>query len=196
MVPCETVYATLTGESSRPPARTAQGYDALAWVRVAPYRDRMGPVHKLLSELDALRPLAPALLSLWAAAPKAIKLAQKAAEDTRAGEQLGQLTDEAIQHAAAATAILWENDELLRSAGAQLRRAISGASDDPRMRAALGKLKDAAMRSWDSQVERLVEGAMADERNDLADTFRVVEAVLDGLLHRILTAPDHKKNNK
>lgn len=146
----------------------------------------MGPVHKLLSELDALGPLAPALLSLWAAAPRAIRLARTAAKDAAASEQLGQLTQEAVQQAAAATTILWENDELLMKAGAQLRAALESTGADPRVRAALVRLKDKAMSLWDVQVERLVEGALLEERGDLADTFKVVETVLDGLLRRAL----------
>lgn len=146
----------------------------------------MGPVHKLLSELDALKPLAPALLSLWAAAPRAIELARTAARDAAASEQLGRLTQEALAQAAAATTILWENDELLVRAGRQLQRALEGAGEDPRMRAALTRVKDTAMRSWDTQVERLVDGALRGERGDLADTFKVIETVLDGFLARAL----------
>ncbi len=156
----------------------------------------MGPVHKLLREFDALRPLAPALLSLWATAPKAIELARTAARDARANEQLGKLTDEALSAAADATAILWANDELLMRAGAQLRQALEGAGGDPRVRAALEKLKDAAMRSWDSQVERLVGGAIEGERNDLGDTFRVVEAVLDGLVQRAVLGSSTETTKK
>lgn len=165
--------------SHRSSGRLAQG-------RTAPYREPMGPVHKLLSELDALGPLAPALLSLWAAAPRAIRLARTAAKDAAASEQLGQLTQEAVQQAAAATTILWENDELLMKAGAQLRAALESTGADPRVRAALVRLKDKAMSLWDVQVERLVEGALLEERGDLADTFKVVETVLDGLLRRAL----------
>ena len=141
---------------------------------------------KLLAELDALAPLAPALMGLAASAPRAISLAAAAVRDNAAADELVTLGEETFQRAVEATQILWEHDEILVRAGTQLRDSLARAADDPEMQGALRSLRKGVANLWDRQLERAVERALTAERGDLAEGVRVAQAAVDRLLARAL----------
>ena len=145
------------------------------------------PILRLLSEFDALAPLAPSLIALASAMPRALTLAKQAVDDTRATDALLTLADDTFETAVGLTMALWKRDDLLVAAGVQLRDALTQAGENPQMRASLVSLRGRLANVWDQQLERTIHRAFTSERGDLSEAARVAQAVTDRLLERVLT---------